>query len=181
MRSCSYSNPDGVIRENCTSTQKKKVGLKWNISPDTARAGERYLWCAVKANNTSTDQFSITAKKMSMLWQSVLLLLLLPFDFFCFLTTQAVMAKRPKGQERRLYYATPTDVNGLSLGDFVGTGFVHSSALGRGSQQDQVGRTVKKHLWQCKFPVPPSWMYPACRRCSHTTAMILNPTILNLL
>lgn len=106
MRSCSHSNPDGVIRENCTSTQKKKkkVGLKWNISPDMARAGERYLWCAVKANNTFTDQFSITAKKMSTLWQSVLLL---PFDFFWFLTTQAVMAKRPKGQEHHLCCATP--------------------------------------------------------------------------
>lgn len=66
------------------------------------------------------------------------------------------MAKRPKRPRMSPVLCYPTDVNGLSLSDFVGTGFVHSSPLGKGSQQDQVGRTVKNHLWQCKFPVPPS-------------------------
>lgn len=97
--------------------RKKKLGLKWNISTEMARAGERYLLCVVKAN-TCKDQFSIGANKMSRLWHSVLLLP--PSYFFYFLTTQAVLAKRPKGQEHHLWYPIPTDVNGLSQGESAG-------------------------------------------------------------
>lgn len=144
------------------------MGLKWNISTEMARAGERYLWCVVKAN-ASKDQFSIGANKTSRLWHSVLLL---PFYFFYFLATQVVMAKRPKGQERHLWYPTLTDVNGPSLSGFLGTAFVHSLPLGRVSVKDQVGRTLKKHLQQCKLPVPSSRVYFGCRRHSQVTAII---------
>lgn len=88
-----------------------------------AKAGERYLLCVVKAN-ASKDQFSIGANKMSTLWHSGLLLFLFIFSFL--LIIQAIMATRPKGQERHLWYPTPADVNGPSQGDFEGTGFVHS-------------------------------------------------------
>lgn len=159
-----------------STEKKKKVDLKWNISTEMARAGERYLQCVAKAN-TPKDQFSIDANKTSTLWHSVLL----PFNFFYFFNNSGSCGRGQKAKKHHLWYPTSADVNGPFLGDFVGIGFVHSLPLGWVSEQNQVGRTLKQHLQQCKFPVPPSWVYPGCRRHSHATALILNPAILNLL